>query len=108
MKIELSPDFKKELKRLAKKYHEIKEAHPNRINYYLFGVFIVGLIGIATYRSIADRDIETADYSTFSNMLTGLGIISAIVLLYEKGFKKQYLIYFGVLIVFDSPSVNSS
>ena len=85
-----------------KKYREIKEAHPKRINYYLVAIFIVGLIGIATYRSIADRDIEAADYSTFSNMMTGLGIISSIVLLYEKGFKKQYLIYFGLLLVFYS------
>lgn len=87
---------------LLKKYSEIKEAYPKRINYYLIAIFIIGLIGIATYRSIVDRDIETADYSTFSNMMTGLGIISAIVLLYEKGFKKYYLIYFGLLIVFYS------
>lgn len=88
--------------KLLKKYSEIKEKYPKRINYYLIFIFIVGLIGIATYRSIADRDIETADYSTFSNLMTGLGIISAIVLLYEKGFKKYYLIYFGLLIVFYS------
>ena len=95
-------NFKNNGNKLLKKYSQIKEAHPKRINYYLIAVFIVGLIGIATYRSIADRDIETADYSTFSNMMTGFGIISAIVLLYEKGFKKQYLLYFGLLIVFYS------
>lgn len=94
--------FKNKGNQLLKKYSEIKEAHPKRINYYLIAIFIVGLIGIATYRSIADRDIEAADYSTFSNMMTGLGIISAIVLLYEKGFKKYYLIYFGLLIAFYS------
>lgn len=94
--------FKNKGNQLLKKYSEIKEAHPKRINYYLIAVFIIGLIGIATYRSIADRDIDEADYSTFSNMMTGLGIISSIVLLYEKGFKKYYLIYFGLLIVFYS------
>lgn len=94
--------YKNNGNRLLKKYSEITEAKPKRINYYLIAIFIVGLIGIATYRSIADRDIETADYSTFSNMMTGLGIISAIVLLYEKGFKKYFLIYFGLLIVFYS------
>jgi hypothetical protein len=94
--------FKNNGNQLLKKYSEIKEAHPKRINYYLIAIFIIGLIGIATYRSIADRDIDEADYSTFSNMMTGLGIISSIVLLYEKGFKKYYLIYFGLLIVFYS------
>jgi hypothetical protein len=94
--------FKNNGNQLLKKYSEIKDAKPKRINYYLIAIFVVGLIGIATYRSIADRDIEVADYSTFSNMMTGLGIISSIVLIYEKGFKKQYLIYFALLIVFYS------
>lgn len=94
--------FKNNGNQLLKKYSNIKDAKPKRINYYLLVIFVVGLIGIATYRSIADRDVEAADYSTFSNMMTGLGIISSIVLLYEKGFKKQYLIYFAILIVFYS------
>lgn len=95
-------NFKSNGNKLLKKYSEIKEANPKLIHYFLIVIFIVGLIGIATYRSIADRDIEEAEYSTFSNMMTGLGIISSIILLYEKGFKKQYLIYFGILIVFYS------
>lgn len=95
-------NFKLYGNRLFKKYNSLKEANLKRINYYLIAIFIIGLIGIATYRSIADRDLEAADYSTFSNMMTGLGIISAIVLIYEKGFKKYYLLYFGLLIVFYS------
>lgn len=94
--------FKNNGNQLLKKYSVIKEAHPKRINYYLIAIFIIGLIGIATYRSVADRDVEVADYSTFSNFMTSLGIISSIVLLYEKGFKKYYLIYFGILIAFYS------
>ena len=95
-------NFKSIGNKLFKKYSEIKESRTTFVNVYLVVLFVVGLIGIATYRSIADREIEEANYSTFSNIMTGLGIISSIVLLYEKGLKKYYLIYFGLLIVFYS------
>ncbi len=49
--------FKNNGNKLLKKYNEIREGNPKRINYYLITIFIIGLIGIATYRSIADRDI---------------------------------------------------
>lgn len=94
--------FKKSGNQLSKKFPAIIEGRPKWISNYLIAITILGLIGIATYRSIADRDLETADYSTFSNMMTGLGIISAIILLYVKGFKKIYVTYFFLLIVFYS------
>lgn len=94
--------FKKSGNQLLKKFPAIIEGRPKWIFNYLIVITVLGLIGIATYRSIADRDLETADYSTFSNIMTGLGIISAIILLYVKGFKKIYVGYFFLLIVFYS------
>ena len=92
--------FRKKGALLIKKFHNYKESRQHWIDYYLIAVFVAGIIGIVTYRSIADRDIDTEEFSTFSNFLTSLGIISAIVLLYEKGFKKVYVDYFFLLIVF--------
>ena len=94
--------FRKKGTLLVKKFHNYKETRQRWIDYYLIAVFVAGIIGIVTYRSIADRDIDTEEFSTFSNFLTSLGIISAIVLLYEKGFKKVYVAYFFLLIVFYS------
>lgn len=94
--------FRKNGALLVKKFHNYKETRQRWIDYYLITVFVAGIIGIVTYRSIADRDIDTEEFSTFSNFLTSLGIISAIVLLYEKGFKKVYVAYFFLLIVFYS------
>ena len=97
-----SHKFKVSGNKLSKKFENTKEGRTKIINYYLLLVFLFGLVGLVTYKSIADRDLENYDYSTFSNLMTGLGIISSIVLIYVKGFKKQYLIYFGALIVFYS------
>lgn len=95
-------NFKKSGNALLKQFEFMKEGRQKWVDKYMIVVFILGLIGIVTYRSIADRDLEAEEYSTFSNMMTGLGIISAIVLLYEKGFKKIYLTYFFILLIFYS------
>ena len=95
-------NFKVQGNLLNSKFVNYSEANNDIIKKYLAFIFIIGIFGVLTYQSIADRDLENGEYSTTSNFIASIGIVSSIMLIYYYGFKKYLVIYFFILVGFYS------
>lgn len=95
-------NFKVQGNLLNSKFVNYSEANHDIIKKYLAFIFIIGIFGVLTYQSIADRDLENGEYSTTSNFIASIGIVSSIMLIYYYGFKKYLVIYFFILVGFYS------
>ena len=93
-------NFKVQGNLLNSKFVNYSEANNNIIKKYLAFIFIIGIFGVLTYQSIADRDLENGEYSTTSNFIASIGIVSSIMLIYYYGFRKYLVIYFFILVGF--------
>ena len=81
------------------KYPKIIEARPFLLNYYLSIVFFLGMIGILAFTYLPGIGRYNVEANLLGSMLSSFGIISIIILIYEKGFKVHYLILF-ILFIF--------
>jgi hypothetical protein len=85
--------------RLQRQYKIIIEERPRLLKLYLGLVVILGFIGMASYSFIPGVELDDIEGNTFTNTLSSLGIISALILVYQFGFKLKYNLFFGVMIL---------
>jgi hypothetical protein len=88
--------------RLHLKFKNYKETKNKLINYYLIFITILGIVGTLAFSTLPYQTQNLAiENNIFISLLTNLGVISAILLIYVKGFKKKYLLYlFLILAIF--------
>lgn len=89
--------FSKRGIKLQQQYRIIIEKRPRILHLYLGIVIVLGFIGMALYSFIPGIGIDEYEGDTFTNTLSSLGIISALILLYEFGFKLKYNLFFGLM-----------
>lgn len=91
--------FKSKGRSLIKKYKNLREDRAKILKIYLNIVVVLGFIGMLTYAFLPGIDSEEFEVNTYTNILTSLGIISSLILLYEFGFQKKYLLFFIVMVL---------
>jgi hypothetical protein len=91
--------FKVNGNKLIKKYKNLKEDRRKLLKIYLNIVVVLGFIGMLTYAFLPGIDSEEFEGNTYTNILTSLGIISSVILLYEFGFQKKYMIFFIAMVL---------
>ncbi len=90
-----SNDFIKPLKSFA-----YQEKNKLLVIVLLISTIIAGIIGLVLFSGVAQRaSVDEVDRSVFTSLLTNAGMISAVLLIYVRGFKPVYLAYLGVLVL---------
>lgn len=86
--------------KLSKQYLNYKEKSPIKIKSYLTVMTFLGVFGTLSFAVLPGQagNLEDAESNMFITFLTNLGVISALLLIYERGFKKIYLIYLFVIL----------
>lgn len=80
-----------------------KDKKPKKIKFFEILALILGIIGTFGYTILPGKinDIDTIETNIFVTLITSFGVISALMLIYLRGFKKIYLLYlFVILIIF--------
>jgi hypothetical protein len=99
----LKNKFVKKGRRKAFKFKDYKENSPKKINAFITIATFLGIFGTLSFALLPGQteDAGETEVTIFITLLTNLGVISALLLIYERGFKKIYLIYlFIVLAIF--------
>jgi hypothetical protein len=91
--------FSRNSMNLRRSYPIIIETKPQLINIYLISIVILGVFGLLMFAYIPGLGKNSYNYSSLTEIMANLAIISAIVLIYQKGFKTVYLLYFVSLVV---------
>jgi oligosaccharide repeat unit polymerase len=88
---------------LVEKFKNYEERSPQVINYFIIIAVVLGVFGTLSFAILPGQIVNLADTesSIYSSLLTNLGVISALILIYVKGFKRVYLLYFlAILVIF--------
>lgn len=85
---------------LAKQFIEYKEKSPKKIKSFIAIATFLGIFGTLSFAIIPGQaqTIGEAETNMFITFLSNLGVISALLLIYERGFKKIYLIYLFIIL----------
>jgi len=83
------------------KFQNYLDKSPKKINLYISIVFLLGVYSTSSFLFLpGSQSLESREFqsNTFTTILSNFGIVSAILLIYERGFKKIYIIYLFVLL----------
>ncbi|WP_294311790.1 O-antigen polysaccharide polymerase Wzy [uncultured Chryseobacterium sp.] len=87
-------------KKRKNEIHKIRIENRKIIKYFTIIVFICGIFSLVLFATIPgvvdNKDLER---NTFIVMFSNLGIVAVIILVYQYGFKKLYLIIFFFIII---------
>lgn len=91
--------FIKKGKLLEKKFQELKEKRAFLLKSYLLLIIPLGVFGFFSFSFVPGVVQDEIVYETIPLILGSLGIVSALILIYEKGFKPVYLIFFFLMVI---------
>ncbi|MBU3659557.1 MAG: O-antigen polysaccharide polymerase Wzy [Flavobacteriales bacterium] len=76
-------------------YEDYIENNSTKINSFITMATLFGIFGTLSFAVLPGqtKDLGETEGSIFISFLTNLGVTSALLLIYEKGFKKIYLVY---------------
>lgn len=94
----LKKSFVKRGKKLKSKFVVIVEERQRLMKFYLSIVVVFGFLGLLLYSFIPGIKNEEIEATPISIILSSLGIISSVILLYEYGFKVKFLFFFGLMV----------
>lgn len=90
-------------KRKAIEFKDYQENSPKKINTFITIATFLGIFGTLSFAVLPGQtqDLGETESNMFITLLTNLGVISALLLIYERGFKKIYVTYlFLILAIF--------
>lgn len=99
----LKNNFVKKGRKKAIQFKDYKEKNPKIINTFITVATFLGIFGTLSFALLPGQtqNLGETEGNILITFLTNLGVISALLLIYERGFKKKYLIYlFIILAVF--------
>jgi oligosaccharide repeat unit polymerase len=81
-------------------FKDYKENSPRKVTFFVSMAAILGVFGTLSFAVLPGQvqDLGETESNIFITLLTNLGVISAILLIYERGFKKVYLIYLFIIL----------
>lgn len=91
--------FKKKGLRFTQKFQELKEKKSILLKSYLLLLVPLGIFGFVFFSFVPGLSSEEIVYDTIPLILGSLGIVSAVILLYEKGFVWYYVVFFFIMVV---------
>lgn len=90
--------FKTKSKRIVKLYPVFIESRKNIINIYIYVVLILGVFGLLLFGYLPGLGKNQFEGSILTAIMANLSIISAIILIYQKGFNRYSVVYFLALV----------
>lgn len=96
----LKNKFLQKGKRKAIEFKDYKENSPRKINVFITTVTFLGIFGTLSFALLPGQmqDVGETESNIYITLLTSFGVISALLLIYVRGFKKIYLIYLFIIL----------
>jgi oligosaccharide repeat unit polymerase len=96
----LKNKFVQKGKRKTKEFKNYEENSPKKINTFITIAAFLGIFGTVSFTLLPGQtqNIGETESNIFITLLTNLGVISALLLIYVRGFKKIYLIYLFIIL----------
>ena len=95
----LKSNFIKKGKYLEVRFQNLKEKRASLLKSYLLLIIPLGIFGFFSFSFVPGVAQDEIVYETIPLILGSLGIVSALILIYEKGFKPIYLIFFFSMVI---------
>ncbi len=85
--------------KLERQFLIYREKNIRTLNSFLILTTVLGIFGTLSYAIIPGQaSANSSESNIYISLLSSLGVISALILIYERGFRKIYMIYFLVIV----------